>query len=152
MISPETLRRFPLFGRLEPEMIKAIAMLGEEVSYSEGDWLFREGTPAGSLFLVLDGSIELAVSLNGASGPQARLNTRTPGEIIGWSALVPPHTYTLSGRAKTDTRLVQLDGPRLRELMDSDPAAGYWLMHNVAGVVGDRLVRLRNQFVSMTSS
>ena len=151
MISPEILRRFPLFGRLEPEMIKAVAMLGDEVSYSAGDWLFREGTPAGSLFLVLDGSIELIVDLNGASEQQARLNTRTLGEIIGWSALVPPHTYTLSGRAKTDARLARFDGPELRELMDSDPAAAYWLMHNVASVVGERLVRLRNQFVSMTS-
>jgi CRP-like cAMP-binding protein len=73
MISPETLRRFPLFGGLQPEMIKTIAMLGEEVSYEQGTWLFREGGSADWLFLVLEGEVELSVGLPIGTGAAAHV-------------------------------------------------------------------------------
>lgn len=153
MISPETLRRFPLFGGLESEMIKAIASVGEEVSYRPGEWLFHEDDPADTLFLVLGGAVELTVNLspNGASEQLTRLDTRTSGEVIGWSALVPPHRYTLGGRARGDTRMAQFDGPRLRELLNANPSAGYQMLYKLSQIVGERLVNLRTQFVSVTS-
>lgn len=153
MISPETLRRFPLFGGLEPEMLKAIAMLGEEVSYQQEEWLFHEGDHADTLFLVLDGEVELTMNLSAnGTGPQlTRLHTRTSGEVIGWSALVPPHKYTLGGRARSEARLARFEGPAFRALLDANPASGYQLLKMLAEVVGERLVGLRTQFVSVTS-
>ena len=63
MISLEVLRRYPLFGALKDERLKAIAMVAEEKSYPNGAMIFQENCPANKLYLVIDGDIEAAPGL-----------------------------------------------------------------------------------------
>lgn len=149
MVPPVALRHFRFFAGLEREIVNAIATLGKEASYQEGDWLFRQDETAEALFLVLDGSVELMMDMDGLGEHHEWVDIRRAGEVIGWSALVPPHKYTLSGLAASDAKLVRLDGPKLRDVLDANPAASYRLMYNLAQVIGDRLTSMRVRFVSL---
>ena len=52
MISIEVLRRYPFFGRLGFEQLKALAMLAEEFSLKDGQVVIEEGKPADALFFL----------------------------------------------------------------------------------------------------
>ncbi len=152
MISPEVLRRFSLFAGLDPEMFKELAMAGEEVDLSAGEWLFEEGSDAEALYLILSGSVELTLNLDEAGERKADLTTLIEGDVAGWSALVEPYVYTLGAKASSDTKAVKLDGEGLREKMTANPEMGMLLMHRLAQALGQRLNNLRVQFVSLTDS
>lgn len=150
MISPETLRRFPLFGGLDEGMLKQIAMLGNEQTVGADEWLFREGDDADTLFLVLDGVVELTINMDEKGKRVEQISTHGAPAVVGWSALVEPNICTLGGRAIQEVKVAAIDAVSLRGLLDDNPTAGYQLMKNLARVVGERLVDLRVQFVSLT--
>ena len=149
MISPEVLRRFSLFAGLDAEVFKSLAMTGEEITVSAGEWLFREGAAADALYLIMDGAVDLKIDLNEAGTEQADLSSLVSGEVTGWSALVEPYVYTLGAVAMSDTCVARLDGAQLRALMEEQPEVGYTLMHRVAQVIATRLTNLRVRFVSL---
>ena len=149
MISPEVLRRFTLFAGLDAEVFKSLAMTGEELTVSAGEWLFQEGADAEALYLVLEGTVDLKINVNEAGTEQADLSTLVAGDVMGWSALVEPYVYTLGAVATSEAKVARLDGAQMRALMDEQPEMGYILMHQVAQAIGTRLTNLRVRFVSL---
>lgn len=141
MISPETLRFFPLFAGQNHYMLKEIAMLSREITIEEGEWLFRQDEPALWLYLVLEGGITLALVIdhNGDGIHVEKLGLIVRGEILGWSSLVSPFIYTVGAIAVKNSKLVQIKAGGLRELLEDNPQFGYYIMKNVAEVVGERL-------------
>ncbi len=59
MISPEFLKRFDFFGRLNEESLKAIAMIAEEEKVAAGITLFEEKQPANAFYFLIEGYIDL---------------------------------------------------------------------------------------------
>nr|MBN1228594.1 cyclic nucleotide-binding domain-containing protein [Anaerolineae bacterium] len=149
MISPEILRRFSLFAGIEPSRFNDIAMASEEISLSEGEWLFEEGDPASSLYLLLNGRVELKINLDEKGKRQADLHTMTGGSVIGLSSLVDPHIYTLSAQALSPVKLAKIDAHKMIEMMESDTDFGYTIMIGLSKILTDRLISLRIQFVSL---
>ena len=149
MVSPETLRRMPLFAGLDHPLIKAFAMASEEIEIQKGEWLFHASERAAYLYIILDGVMEIKIPVKLRDVNIPGLTRATNGELLGWSALIDPYIYKMGAIAVKDTRLVKLDGVRMSELMTHNPAAGYKLMNRVLQVVGTRLVDLSVQFVSL---
>jgi CRP-like cAMP-binding protein len=149
MLSPETLRRIPLFSGLDDDMTKSLAMIGERCGVQKGTCLFREGDSADAFYVLLEGQVELRVTLSPQSASKVCVTRLGPGEIFGWSALVEPYVYHLSAVATQDALCARFDGPNLCELLAHYPGIGYKLMCRVTQVIGDRLQNLRIQFVSM---
>ena len=150
MISPETLRRFKFFANIEPDVLKDIAMTGTTITCGKGDWVFYERTDADALYLVERGSIELMINLDETGEKQAYVSTVVDGEIMGWSALVDPYTFTLGAVCRSEASLVRLDANKLRDLMDEDCDLRAGIMTGLASAMAERLSNLRVQFVSIT--
>lgn len=150
MISPEILRRFPLFAGLDDDMLKQIAMLGDEREMDAEEWLFHEGDDAHTLFLLLDGAVSLTINMDSKGERMEEVTTLGMNEVIGWSAMVEPCCYTLGGQTATKSTVAAIDGDGLRTLMDENPETGYLMMRAIARLIGERLVNMRVQFVSMT--
>lgn len=141
MISPEVLRRFPLFAGQSFYMIDEIAMISKEVVISANEWLFHENDDANYFYLILEGEIALTLYLH-SKGVGKHLKTTsalTKGQIFGWSSLVPPHHYKMGARAERDTTLLQIDGKALSQLFDDNPEYGYPFMKKIAEEISDRL-------------
>jgi CRP-like cAMP-binding protein len=151
MISPETLRFFPLFSGQDFYMLKEIALLAQEMELAEGEWLFRERQDATKLYLVRDGAISLCVYLH-LNGCGQHLETMSPvgrGEIVGWSALVKPYEYTLGARAVRNSRLIAIEAAPLRQLLDDNPLFGYHMLKKLAEAMGERLLFKCIQLLSL---
>ncbi len=149
MISPEILRRFSLFAGLESESIKQLAMLAKEDTYPKGEWLFFESDAADTLYVVIEGKVDLKVALDEEGNNYADIQTIVEGEVTGWSAMVEPYEYKLDGIAATDVRLAAIDGVGLRELMQQDTKLGYILMSRLAKEMAERLTNMRIRFISL---
>ncbi len=64
------------------------------------------------------------------------------------SALVEPHTLTLSAQAMDRCKLIAIDAIQLLELMDSDPIMGYEIMSRLSEVIASRLLHTRQTLLS----
>jgi CRP-like cAMP-binding protein len=67
------------------------------------------------------------------------IEEKSPGETVGWSALVPPYSFTLSATAPLETEVIALSRETLCAFCDSSPAVGYKIGMNLAILVGQRL-------------
>jgi len=151
MISPEVLRRFPLFAGQSFYMLDEIAMISNEVSVSEGDWLFHEEEDADNFYLIIEGEVSLTLFLY-YKGSSKHLKTTSPltkGELFGWSSLVPPHHYKMGAVAEKDSTVLVINGKALRQLFDDNPEFGYPFMKNIAEEISDRLEYKIIQVLSM---
>jgi len=140
MVSPELLRRYPYFGQLGDDQLKAIAMIAEEKTCPKDMLLLKENTPANKLMVLLEGDVDLIYSGGGEGGVvNALVGSIAPGEILGVSSLIEPYIFISSARTTMPVKLIEIDGIALRALMEVDQRLGYALMRNTASAVLERL-------------
>lgn len=151
MVSTELLRRYPLFAGQSNYMLDEIAMLSNEITRAEGEWLFHENEEATRIYLVLDGAVALTlfVYLNGEQQHLASSHSLGKNEIVGWSSIVPPHQYKIGARAVKDSRLLEIDAVPLRQLLDDNPEYGYHFLRQIAEVVSERFMLVNIQIMSL---
>lgn len=53
------LKNIPLFAKMPPEELGHLAGIAEEVVYSQGDTIIREGDHGEEMFLIVEGEIEI---------------------------------------------------------------------------------------------
>lgn len=134
----DQLARFVPFARLSPAQRAAVALTARPVSYPEGTRLFDEGQDAKGCWLIQTGQVALQSDVPGR-GP-VTVHTLGPGDMLGWSWLVPPHHWHFTATARTPVTALALDTVALRALADGDPALGYPLL---LGVLEAALARLQ---------
>ena len=147
MISPELLRWHRCFASISETSLKAVAMIAKERLVPAGTELFHEGDPADTLGIIIDGEVKIQHTLG--SNELRTVETLVPGDLLGWSALVEPYKMISLATTCTDTRLIAIDAPRLRELCDRDPLLGYRLLVQVARLLADRLQTARVQLATI---
>jgi CRP-like cAMP-binding protein len=79
-----------------------------------------------------------ALELAGPGG-QVVIETLGPGELIGWSWIVPPYEWTSDVKALDRLHVVSIDGACLRNKCEADPAFGYRMMKQFAHLAAERL-------------
>ena len=152
MISPELLRRYPFFGFMDETQLANVAMLADEIAAEKGETLFEVEQPADTLYLLLEGNIDLHYIVIDREDPRIRkdffVSEINPGEILGLSAFIEPYQYTLTAIVTNGSRLVKFNAAGLRELQDSDPKLGCGIMRQVAKALMSRLNDTRIQLVA----
>jgi len=129
-----------LLEGLTDEEAAQVAALGSRIELSAGEVLFKLGDPAQSQYVVEQGRIVLTLPMRVRGGEQdALIEERGPGQALGWSALVPPHRFTLKAAAAVDAAVLALPREALLAHFEARPEVGYRVARNVAAVVGQRL-------------
>lgn len=141
-VTIDTLNRFDLFAGIPDTALEEIVGFSKAERHQEGSILFAEATPAGYLYLIVEGkvSLEKLVQL-GRTGTPRRATTGVigPWQPSGWSALVSPYEYTSSGICLEDTLVVAIPGEKLRDIMRRRPEVGCELISRVASIIRERL-------------
>ena len=98
-----------LFADLTDGEAKAIESLGVPIRLVGGDVLFDLGGVADSLYLVVQGRVALTMPITVRGREQDVLvEERGPGQTVGWSALIPPHRFTLKASAPLGTEVLAI--------------------------------------------
>jgi CRP-like cAMP-binding protein len=87
--------------------------------------------------------VELTFPLSfGGAVREVSVESKTPGSVLGWSALVKPHRFTLSARAAEKSELATFSRTDLLRVFEADPRVGCVVMQHIAEVVGRRLLQV----------
>jgi CRP-like cAMP-binding protein len=84
-----------------------------------------------------------------AGGPRLTIVTVEAGELLGWSAVVPPYRATVDAVATEDTRLQVIDAAVLRDLLAADHDLAAELLPLVLESVSGRLTASWAQLIDM---
>jgi CRP/FNR family cyclic AMP-dependent transcriptional regulator len=142
----ERLTDHPFFAGLPPDAVELVAGCATNARFRAGDYLFREGQPADTFYVVRHGRVALEMR---APTSAKVLDTIEEGEVLGWSWLVPPYRWNFDGRAVDDVRVVRFDGACLRGKCADDPALGYDFLQRVVGVMSARLHSARFRLLDL---
>jgi len=119
---------------------RKLELTAVERKYAPGESIFRLGDEATALHVVAMGAVDLTFPLQ-VMGEQkdVRFHTLDPGQVLAWSALVPPHKLTMSARAAKQSVLLSFEREPLLKLLADDASLGFPVMSNLARVIGFRL-------------
>jgi CRP/FNR family transcriptional regulator, cyclic AMP receptor protein len=147
MISPEHLAGATPFNRLTDQQLSLVATTAREVAFPAGATVFTEGQLASGCWLISSGQIGLGTHVPGRG--QVVVQTFGPGDLLGWSWLVPPHHWHFTATTRAPVSAVEFDTAKLRALADEDPALGYPLSLGLFEVVVARLQSTRSRLLDL---
>ena len=151
MVPYRLLQGFELFEGLDEDELKAVAALGHEENFDEGEVIFQEGAEARRVYLLLEGRVALRFRL--PLRPPSRettIDTVGKGDAFGWSALVRPHRLTATAIPSEPTRCVAFEREDLQKMFQENNHIGYIVMEHLAAVIASRLRDVRLQLISET--
>ena len=147
---PETLehvlRGHEFFAGMDPEYLALIVGCARNAVFRNGAFLFREGDPAQTFYLVREGAVALEIT---APGRVVTVQTLGAGEVVGFSWLMGPHRWQFDGCAVGRVHAIEMDGACLRGKCDADPRLGYDLMQRFALLASRRLQATRLQIMDV---
>jgi CRP/FNR family transcriptional regulator, cyclic AMP receptor protein len=127
--------------------LAAVAACAREERFKAGERLLAEGDVADRTFLLEQGQVALEVHAPGRGA--LLVATAGAGELVGWSWINAPSRWHMDARATDDTRALVLDGPRLVDRCEADPALGWALAKRFLAVAQQRLVAMRLQALDL---
>jgi len=135
------------FAGMLPEHLEVVAGCAKNVRFAPGEQLFREGEPADTFYLVRAGQVVTEIWVPGRGG--VRIETIEPGELVGWSWLIPPYRCHFDGLALDTVRALAFDGACLRGKCDRDPELGYALLKRFSELLAVRLQATRLRLLDL---
>ncbi len=130
--------RAAAFDRLPPRVWADLAPLCHRVDVAPGAIVLREGVDTPFLASIEMGRVALRLRVP-EWGDRLTILTIEPGELLGWSAVVPPYRATVDAIATTATRLLAIDAVALRERLAADCELAAGLLPLVLESVSERL-------------
>src|SRR5260370_18455141 len=116
-----TLFRSEMFPKLDDAQIARLAAFGVERRAQPGEILFDQGDSQHGLFVVLEGSIEVA---NVAKGEETVIRVLGPGTFTGEVNQLSGRRSLVRCRAREASFLLEIDRANLRRLMQADAVLG----------------------------
>lgn len=129
------------FSGLDPESIAFLASCASRTRVERGDTLFRHGEDARRFFLLCSGRV--SVEVPAIEGPRLEVQSLGPGQVAGWSWLIPPYKWSFQARALEEAEVIEFDGERVRARCEQDPAFGYAMMKRFSALMSERLEAAR---------
>ena len=147
----ETLERIiaehPFFADLEPKFTELMVGCASNVRFKKGDYIFREGDPANTFYLVREGKVAVE-TIAPQHGPII-VATLQAGEILGWSWLLAPYRWKHQARVQDNVRAIALDGKCLRGKCEENHDLGYEILKRFARIIEQRLESTRLQLLDV---
>ena len=115
---------------MESSILNMVQSVGTSRTYEPGEKVFIEGSPGTSMYVVLDGNIEICVG-----GKTIEIAGR--GSIVGEMALIDSSTRSATVVAQDYCILAQVNRSQFLSLMQKTPRFGLCVMKSL-------VTRLRN--------
>lgn len=143
----ELVRTHPFFWEFDDNQLASIVEIARPISAEANQFLFKEGGPADCFILLTKGDV--ALEMHAPPRGARIIETVHPGEVIGWSWLVPPYQWAFDARALTAMEGVCLQGPALRAMVEANANLAALIYPRLTRVIVDRLKASRVQMLDV---
>jgi hypothetical protein len=109
--------------------------------------LLKEGDETRELSLLVSGRVALTEHVPGRGS--VTLMTVEPGDVFGWSALIPPFRATSTVVSLEPVKVIAFDGARLRAEVRSDMALAAGVYQQLLEAVARRMQATRHQLLDL---
>lgn len=137
----------PFFRGMRPRDLAWLAELAEPLALEVGDYLYREGDESKDFYLIQEGLVRLEIHTPGRG--ELVIQTLGPGEVLGWSVMLPETRKTFDARIFQATRLLAFDAAAVRKRSEEDHHFGYELCKRFSRVIGERLQATRLRLLDL---
>ena len=141
------LAKHPFFHGLEPQYLQLVVGCAANVLFQPGQIIYRMDEEAERFYLIRRGRV--AIELHVPARGNITIETLDPGDILGWSWLIPPYRPRFNARAVEQTIAIGMDGRCLRGKCEADHNLGYELFSRVAPILVKRLEATRIQLLDL---
>ncbi|MCC9599339.1 cyclic nucleotide-binding domain-containing protein [Stieleria sp. JC731] len=132
----QLIQKIPICGGLKVETLRFILEQSQEIEFEAGDFLFYEGDPGDSLFVIRSGSVVVERQWEGNAIVLARVG---PGDCVGEMSLIDFQKRFASVRAESDCVVVRIPYIALSKLCKVDTEQYAMVMMNLGREVSRRL-------------
>lgn len=127
------LKQIDLFADLAFEQVDAILQASEHEDYLPGEVIIREGEPGDTLYLLLEGSVDIVLGYG--TGEERRRDPISAVGYFGEMAILTTQTRSATVVARERCELLTLEGAAFRELVRQVPDISFAIF----GVLNRRL-------------
>ncbi len=143
MVPTEILSGVSLFERLAPEKVSQLIDYLDIIELEIDQKLFSEGEKGDSLFVVIEGAVEVAKA--SFAGDIIRIATVKSGQTIGEMAIIDSLSRSASAIAIEKTKVAKLTRDAFDKLVAEKPEIGISVLKGLARALSLNLRRTSNQ-------
>jgi signal transduction histidine kinase len=131
MVTPRELLHYPAFVNSSEEQIAWFISQAQELNLQAGEVYARQGDPADSMFVILEGDLQWRGDFNGET---IVLESKI-GDVTGLLPFSRMTQYKVTARAVTHGRVLRFPASKFSELLQKMPE----LVKHLVGVMTDRV-------------
>lgn len=146
----QALGQIRLFDGIRREGLALLAGIGQEETHRVGEYIFREGDPGGSLYLILDGAVRISREVGGM-GEEA-LTVLRAGEAFGEMALIDATPRSADAKAHERARLLVVTREALEEVLFLRKDLAYEVLWNFVRILTGRLRDTNEKMAFLSAS
>lgn len=140
-------KQHPFLRGLNHTQVTLLADCALTSHFKAGEVIFREGDLADRFLLIAKGKVVL--ESGAAYGEPVIIETIGPGDLLGWSWMMPPYRWHFTARAVEPTEAIYFAGAILHEYCERDHSLGFELHKRMSEVMMKRLQAARKKMLSI---
>ena len=154
------LQETEFFKGMTIDQMNEVLKIGDIVNFSKGDIIMKEGDIGDTMYVVLDGTVEVVKSLiiqgieeevQGKNKVFSRLDA-TQHAVFGEMALLEEFKRTATIIALTNCTFYEFKNNDFLSLTEKDHNLGYRLMLNLARIISARLRKADEDTIKLTTA
>ena len=169
MLKNDLLKDFSVFADIPQEYLSEFAQHGKILEFDLNQTVFKEGEKALYLYGVMDGEVELSITVRDKilkthieyeESLQTRIETIEKDiiiesiearEIFGWSAFINPKIYTSTAKCSKPARIISLPAGQLKSAFNKNPQLSCVFMERLSEIISQRLRNTTNKLIQSWS-
>jgi CRP/FNR family cyclic AMP-dependent transcriptional regulator len=156
----ELLRETEIFRNLTDEQIAKLLKISRNVIFPEGEVIMREGEDGDTMYIILEGTVEVAKSLvmgdrDEEADEKNKVFTRLDSSVhavFGEMALLETMKRTATIKTVTKSSFYEIRRDGFLGIVEADNELGYRILLNLARIVSARLRKADEDTIKLTTA
>jgi len=130
----QSLRQVPMFRDIDPARLKLLAFTSDRLSYDEGDVLFRQNEVSDSIYVIVEGKVDVWAS---AGRDRIWLAEHGPGKIVGEMGVLCDQPRSATVEATSHVVALKIGREVFFDMLGQFPQMSVAVMRELARRVDD---------------
>ena len=148
MKGPADLKGHELFTSLSMEGVQKINEISEVKEYKAGETIFEPNQEASNIYILLEGLVALRFPAK-EDAFSAGLIRIEKDDLIGAGALLGSSTYISQAYCVEDSKVLAINGKRLRDILEEDRSTGFDVLIKIAQAYFERYIFIMKKIQSI---